>query len=176
MGERCFRQPVATATFVDLASTLTIGSQVTLDHTSEAWPMFDIGASAISCAFTYTEDERLDLGALLTPQYHDPDQRLTSWAKGFVRGDVTDTLSMLKDWNAAMSAWISYQIRDEEGTQGTLDALAWGWGSCRDIAVLLIEAARCLDFGARAVSGYLCNSGASGSAMTGSGHAGSAHV
>ena len=29
-----------------------------------------------------------------------------------------------------------------------------GWGSCRDLAVLFVEAARCLGFGARIVSGY----------------------
>ncbi len=121
-----FGNTVATATFVDRASTLTIEGHVTLDHSSEAWPIFDIAASAISCPFTCTEDERLDLGALLTPQYRDPDPRLTSWAKGFVRGEVTDTLSMLKDLNAAMSASIACQSRDEEGTQGPLDTLARG--------------------------------------------------
>jgi transglutaminase-like putative cysteine protease len=75
-----------------------------------------------------------------------------------------------------MSAWVSYQNREEEGTQGPLDTLARGWGSCRDIAVLLIEAARCLGFGARIVSGYLVNSGASGGAMIGSAQAGSTHA
>ena len=32
-----------------------------------------------------------------------------------------------------------------------------GWGSCRDFAVLFVEAARSLGFGARIVSGYLYN-------------------
>lgn len=171
-----FGNTVATATFVDPVSTLIIDSQVTLDHSGEAWPVFDIAASAISFPFTYNDDERLDLGALLMPQYHDPDRRLATWARGFVRGEVTDTLSMLKDLNAAMSAWVSYQSRDEEGTQGPLDTLARGWGSCRDIAVLLIEAARWLGFGARIVSGYLCDTGATAGAMVGSAQAGSTHA
>jgi transglutaminase-like putative cysteine protease len=171
-----FGNTVATATFDVPAATLTIESRVKLDHSGEAWPIFDIAASAISYPFSYTEDERLDLGAVLTPQYRDPERRLASWARGFVRGEVTDTLSLLKDLNAAMSAWVSYQNREEEGTQGPLDTLARGWGSCRDIAVLLIEAARCLGFGARIVSGYLVNSGASGGAMIGSAQAGSTHA
>jgi hypothetical protein len=91
-----FGNTVATATFVDLAS-LTIESNVTLDHSREARPIFDIAASAIAYPFIYAEDERPDLGAILTPQYHDPDRRLASWAEGLVRSDVTDTLSMLKD-------------------------------------------------------------------------------
>ena len=152
-----FGNTVATASFAEPASTLTINSQVTLDHSSEAWPVFDIAASAISYPFVHSEDERLDLGALLMPQYQDPERRLASWARGFVRGEVTDTLSMLKDLNAGISAWISYQSREAEGTQGPLDTIARGWGSCRDLAVLLIEAARWLGFGARIVSGYLFN-------------------
>jgi hypothetical protein len=58
-------------------------------------------------------------------------------------------VSMLKDLSAAMSAWISYQRRDGQGTQGPLDTFARGWDSCRDIAVPFIEAARCLGFDAR---------------------------
>jgi hypothetical protein len=84
-------------------ATLTIESHVVLDHSSDPWPIFDIAASAISSAFAYSEDERLDLGVLLMPQYPDPDRRLPIWARGFVRGEVTDTLSLLKDLNAAIS-------------------------------------------------------------------------
>ena len=122
-----FGNVVATASFVEPASILKIESRVKLDHSSEAWPIFDIAASAISYPFTYTEDERLDLGALLIPQHHDPDRRLAIWARGFVLGDVTDTLSMLKDLNAGISACVRYESRDEEGTQAPLDTLARGW-------------------------------------------------
>jgi transglutaminase-like putative cysteine protease len=72
-----------------------------------------------------------------------------------VLGERTDTLSLLKDLNAGVSAWVSYQTRDDEGTQSPIESLDRGWGSCRDIAVLMIEAARSLGFGARIVSGYL---------------------
>lgn len=171
-----FGNTITTASFQNLASTLTIESRVKLDHSGEAWPVFDIAASAMSYPFSYTEDERLDLGALSVPQYHDPDGRLSAWARGFIRGQVTDTLALLKDLNAAMSAWISYQSREEEGTQGPLDTLARGWGSCRDIAVLLIEAARCLGFGARIVSGYLFNPAEEGTGMVRSAYGGSTHA
>ncbi|MGB8487090.1 MAG: transglutaminase family protein, partial [Xanthobacteraceae bacterium] len=42
---------------------------------------------------------------------------------------------------------ISYQSRETEGTQTPIETLYRGWGSCRDLAMLLIEAARSLGFG-----------------------------
>ena len=56
-----------------------------------------------------------------------------------------------------MPAWISYQSREDEGTQTPIETLDRGFGSCRDFAVLFVEAARTLGFGARLVSGYLFN-------------------
>jgi hypothetical protein len=87
-----FGNTVATVSFMQPTAILTIESHITLDHSSAPWPIFDIAASAISSPFANSEDERLDLGALLTPQYRDPDRRLSIWAQGFVRGEITDTL------------------------------------------------------------------------------------
>ena len=83
--------------------------------------------------------------------------RLGAWARAFVRGSRTDTLALLADLNAGVKSSISYQSRETEGTQTPVETLNRGWGSCRDLAVLLIEAARCLGFGARVVTGYLYN-------------------
>jgi transglutaminase-like putative cysteine protease len=90
-------------------------------------------------------------------QCADPNDRLGAWARGFVRSNPTDTLALLADLNTGVGASISYQSRDAEGTQSPIETLDRGWGSCRDLAVLLIEAARCLGLGARVVSGYLYN-------------------
>src|SRR5690606_5209333 len=108
--------------------------------------------------FAYTPDERMDLGALLNPQYPDREGRLKSWAQAFVHGVRTDTLSLLKDLNTGLSGWVSYQTREDERIQEPLETLARGWGTCRDFAVLFVEAARMLGFGARIVSGYMYDS------------------
>jgi transglutaminase-like putative cysteine protease len=163
-----FGNAIATVSFPAPAVTLIIESRIAIEQHSEPWPVFDIAGSAISFPFRYSDDERLDLGALLVPQHSDPDGRLLTWAKGFVRSTPTDTLSLLKDLNAAMSAWIPYQRRDDEGTQLPLATLDRGLGSCRDIALLLIEAVRRLGFGARIVSGYLANGKVEAASATGS--------
>jgi transglutaminase-like putative cysteine protease len=111
----------------------------------------------VSYPFTYSTDDRTDLGRLLERQYLDPADRVGSWARGFVRSNPTDTVALLADLNCGVAAWIKYQSREAEGTQTPLETLNRSWGSCRDLAVLFIEAARCLGFGARVVSGYVYN-------------------
>lgn len=164
---------VATATFHAMTENLVIDSTQEIELSTDAWPIFDIAASAIDYPFRYAADEWTDLGALTVPQYPDPGGRLLAWARGFVRGPRTDTLSLLKDLGAGVSSAIAYQSRDDEGTQAPMETLDRGWGSCRDFAVLFADAARCLGFGARIVSGYLYNPDqrATGSAGAGSTHA-----
>src|SRR5258708_10114646 len=91
------------------------------------------------------------------PQYPDAAGRLRVWAPAFSRGNPTDTLALLKDLSAGVSEEISYQSREDEGPQSPTQPLDRGWGSCRDFAVLFVEAARVLGFGARIVSGYIFN-------------------
>ncbi|MEY4706720.1 MAG: hypothetical protein RJB58_443 [Pseudomonadota bacterium] len=152
-----FGNAIATASFEATADSLLIESIAEVELTSAPWPVFAIAASAASFPFRYSVDERADLGALREPQYLDTMQRVRDWAKGFVRSNPTDTLSLLKDLNAGVSAAVSYQAREDEGTQSPSHTLNTGRGSCRDMAVLFAEAARALGMGARIVSGYLYN-------------------
>ena len=118
-----FGNAVATASFQTITDTLSIDSRVELQLRALPWPVFDVAASAISYPFRYADEEWTDLGALATQQYADPTGRLRDWAQGFVRSNPTDTLSLLKDLSAGVSVWISYQSRDDEGTQTPLQTL-----------------------------------------------------
>jgi transglutaminase-like putative cysteine protease len=164
---------VATATFQTMAANLMIESAAEIQLNTAPWPVFDIAASAILYPFRYSDDDWIDLGALTVQQYHDPQGRLGQWARAFVRGNPTDTLSLLKDLSVGVSNWISYQSRDDEGSQSPTQTLERGWGSCRDFAILFVEAARSLGFGARIVSGYLYNPDLT---LVGSGGPGSTHA
>jgi transglutaminase-like putative cysteine protease len=161
------------ATFATTTDMLAIDSAADILLNAAPWPVFDIAASAISYPFRYSDDEWTDLGALAIEQYPDQAGQLRVWARGFIRSNPTDTLSLLKDLSLGVAERISYQSREVEGTQSPTQTLDRGWGSCRDFAVLFAEAARTLGFGARIVSGYLYNPGqySVGSSGSGSTHA-----
>ncbi|UAK26710.1 transglutaminase family protein [Sphingomonas nostoxanthinifaciens] len=147
---------IAAATFDEPASELVIVAAAEVEQRAPEWPVFAIDPTAHTYPFTYSLDDVIDLGGLAQPDWLKPGgERVADWARGFVMGSRTDTLSLLKDLNIGMLANITYRWRDEEGTQSPADTLDIGSGSCRDIAGLFIEAARHLGFGARAVSGYL---------------------
>ena len=150
-----FGNLIATGIFSQPADELVITSEFTVEQSAVAWPVFRIVPEAHSFPFAYSPDDMADLGALRIPGHGDPEGRMEAWARAFVRGATTDTLSLLKDLNAGILGSVAYRVRDEEGTQTPLETLALASGSCRDIAALFIEAVRHLGVGARAVSGYL---------------------
>ncbi|HSR56275.1 MAG TPA: transglutaminase family protein, partial [Alphaproteobacteria bacterium] len=164
---------VATATFNEPADTLVIDSVAELTLDVEEWPVFEIAASATNYPFLLSEDEMTDLGALRLQAYLDSAGELQGWAQGFVAGVGTDTLSLLKDISNGVAAQIKYEERDDEAAQTPVETLARGQGSCRDFAVLFVDAVRSLGFGARIVSGYMYDPtrDAVGSAGAGSTHA-----
>ena len=160
---------VAIATFAAMSDTLVIENIAEVELHAALWPVFEVAASAIHFPFPYGPEDWIDLGALTVPQYPDPGDRLRTWSRNFVRSSPTDTLALLKDINAGVLAWVGYQSRDEEGTQSPVQTLDRGWGSCRDMAVLFVEAVRTLGFGARIVSGYLHNPWQQGPVVPGAG-------
>jgi transglutaminase-like putative cysteine protease len=164
---------VATATFAEPSATLVIDSVAELTLDVDEWPVFDIAASASTYPFLLSEDEMTDLGALRLQAYLDSAGRLREWAGGFVAGARTDTLSLLKDISNGVAAQIVYEGRDDEAAQTPVETLSRGRGSCRDFAVLFVDAVRSLGFGARIVSGYLYDPARD---VVGSSGAGSTHA
>jgi transglutaminase-like putative cysteine protease len=170
-----FGNSVAIASFAEPAAELRIESHLQIETYVVERPPGAITPDAVSYPFIYTADDRIDLGRLTERHHPDPNDRLGAWARGFVRGNPTDTLALLADLNGGVGKWISYQSRDAEGTQTPIETLNRGWGTCRDFAVLLIEAARSLGFGARVVTGYLYSPSTDGSPGAALG-AGSTHA
>ena len=164
---------IATASFDTTTDKLTIRSRTTVDLTAPAWPVFPIAASAASYPFFYSDDDWTDLGSLAMPRDTQDAEHLSTWVEQFVAGRPTDTLSLLKDISSGITAQVAHESREAEGTQGPLDTLNRGFGSCRDFAVLFADAVRTLGMGARLVSGYLYDPTGDrlGSSTAGSTHA-----
>jgi transglutaminase-like putative cysteine protease len=92
------------------------------------------------------------------------------WAKTFITTDgLTDTWMLLTAITKAIQRDFAYCARDEEGVQSPAETLQLKCGSCRDLAVLMMEAVRALGFAARFVTGYLYSPNADGSGNVGGG-------
>lgn len=138
------------------ATQLKIVCSFTIEHAHSQNLELPLLPSAEQFPFSYSVADRFDLEPYLRPHYEDPAGRLVHWARQFVRGDTpTYTRQMLVDMNEFIRNNFSYASRYEEGTQTPLETLELGTGSCRDFAVLMMEAARRLGVATRFVSGYL---------------------
>lgn len=121
-----FGNAVATANFDGGSDRLVIEREAVLSLSVEPWPVFGIAAVATGYPFAYSDADWRDLGALVVPQYLDPERRLLAWAKGFVRSEPTGTLSLLKDLSSGVAEQIRYEARESEGHPGaTRNSCAW---------------------------------------------------
>ena len=165
-----FGNSVAIATFETPAKQLVIDSQVRVQHTPNDLQKVDIERYARGYPFTYSSEDMPDLLRSIERQHHDPQRHIDRWARRFVRTDgQTDTLAMLSDMTAAIKREFTYVGRPEKGTQTPIETLERRKGTCRDYAMLMIEAVRALGFAARFVSGYVYNPSA-GDAHKGGGN------
>jgi len=161
-GHRRFSQPPT--------DELRFQSNIWLDHAASTGPNFQIEDSARTFPFSYEDAEMPDLMAALTPQYPDPDQSLHNWVGRFVRRDEPiDTGRLLMTLTHAVREGFAYERRSEPGTRPTALTLKLGRGSCRDLALLMIEALRSLGLAARFVTGYLYLRGSDGEDYRGGG-------
>jgi transglutaminase-like putative cysteine protease len=151
-----FGNSIAVATFDQPADELRAVSRVQIEHFASRGPEFVVAPHARSFPFSYSLDERADLGRLIEPHYEDPDHFVNEWARIFLNnGAGTETSALLADMTRAIQRDFVYQSRAEEGTQTPADTLRLRSGTCRDFALLMMEAVRRLGLGARFVSGYL---------------------
>jgi transglutaminase-like putative cysteine protease len=115
----------------------------------------EIDASA-SFPFAYSVEDMPDLLRSIERLHPDPDGVLERWARRFVRqGRPTKVLGLLVEMTHAIRAEFTYATRLHGEAQTPLETLRLKTGSCRDFAMLMIEAVRSLGLAARFVSGYI---------------------
>jgi transglutaminase-like putative cysteine protease len=149
-----FDNSVAIATFTGTTRELRFDSTTTLEHFERARPEYALEAGARRFPFRYADDERPSLEAALTRLY--PDERVAEWARRFVpaSGSIR-TMTLLDSMIRGIKKQFVYLRRIEKGVQTPAETLQRRSGSCRDFALLMMEAARALGLAARFVSGYI---------------------
>ncbi len=151
-----FGNCVAIARFAGRAQELRFESIIRLDHSPTNALDFQIEEYAKRYPFTYGADEMPDLLRSIERQYLDPEHEVDEWARQFLRHDGrTDTSELLAAMTCAIRQGLTYVAREETGVQDPVKTLRLRSGSCRDFAVLMMEAVRSLGLAARFVTGYL---------------------
>jgi transglutaminase-like putative cysteine protease len=138
------------------AEAIRFESSIWLDHSPSNTPDFQIEDTAKTYPFAYSAEEMSDLAPAIARQHPDPEGDIERWVRRFLRkGRPTDTGMLLMTLTYAFKESFTYERRSEPGTRPPALTLKLGRGSCRDLALLMIEALRALGLAARFVSGYL---------------------
>jgi transglutaminase-like putative cysteine protease len=156
--------------FETSSAHINVESMIRLDHTPENAPDFQIEEHAKLHPFRYAAEQLPDLSPCIRRQCADPDDEVKKWLRGFLdtrRKQPTGRLLMTL--NEGIADGFSYVRRTASGTQTPVETLRSRKGSCRDFALLMIEAARSMGFAARFVTGYIYVPNRDGPARLGGG-------
>ncbi len=163
-----FGNTVFVAKFDRRADHLSFESRVRVDHrpvdlVARACEEFPLPAAP----FNYGAMDFPDLARCIAPAEADANGDVERWARRFApangRGRVLEALIAMTH---AINEDFSYETRLFDAPRPASETLRLRVGSCRDFAVLMMEAARRLGLAARFVSGYLF----AGSSDVGGGH------
>jgi transglutaminase-like putative cysteine protease len=147
---------VAVLTFAEPGSKLRVYSEVDVDLSDDNPIECLISSDARLFPFQYPPDEQIELMPYRLPSYPYDGPALHQWLAQLYRpGDVMDTFELLNRLNTHIYESLQYNARYDPGVQLPHVTLERGSGSCRDYAVLMMEAARYWGFGARFVTGYV---------------------
>jgi transglutaminase-like putative cysteine protease len=154
---------VAVATFADPTSELLVNSTLIVEQFNTNPFDFVLEPQALELPFVYREEEQADVLPFLQRSHPGDEPALRHWVRPFLsaqgRGKTVDFFLALC---RAVPLFFQYVRREEPGVQTPGMTLSQRAGSCRDFALLFMEAARMLGVGARYVSGYLCRPDAEG--------------
>ena len=154
-----FGNSVGVAHFTGRTTELSFESRVILEHTP--LPAFadmhgDIEVYKGSMPFDYSAEDLPDLLSSIERPGADPQGRVDAWARRFVRASGRTSLQhLLSEMTQAIYSDFKYATRLAGAPQRPDETLELGRGSCRDFAVLMMDAVRSLGLAARFVSGYI---------------------
>ncbi len=164
-----FDNSVAVATFDGATAELRFESTVTLEHFETTLLEYPLEEYARTYPFRYSDEDFPNLVRALAQHY--PGDSVFKWSLQFLdAADSTATMKILRAMTSNIREEFTYTRRVEKGVQTPEETLRNRRGSCRDFAVLMMEASRSLGIAARFVSGYIFAPNSSGIAGGGATH------
>ncbi len=147
---------MAIAKFNLPTTQLVIESEVIIQQYNEAPLDFMVADYAMVYPFAYQPGDKILLSPYMALPENETINVVNKWIATFWQpGEQIQTYTLLQRLASHIYKTVSYQVREQPGVQTALQTLSYGTGSCRDFALLFMEAARCLGLASRFVSGYL---------------------
>lgn len=147
---------VAILTFAEPAALLKLHSEVEVDLADDNPIECLIEPYARTFPFQYAPAEQVDLVPYRLPSYPYDGPALNDWLQNLhPSGVAADTFELMQRLNSHIFQSLEYRVRHDHGVQLPHETLRLGSGSCRDYAVLMMEAARYWGFASRFVTGYI---------------------
>ncbi len=151
-----FGNCVALARFSGRSATLRFENTLEVAHEGGPPNPAMLSDSARTLPLGYDAEEMPDLLRSIERQMPDPGHIVDRWAHAFLNAHgQTGTLALLAAMTKAIHHRFTYKSRHEPGIQDPRTTLRLETGTCRDFALLMMEAVRSLGLAARFVSGYL---------------------
>lgn len=147
---------IATAKFSQTASQLVIRSEFTIAKTAlPTWVAEDGGPITDEYPAYYAGIEEAASHLYRLSVYPPEVEQIREWVRSLgILPPVGQRAPIFSALAKKIHEQISYLRREEPGVRSPSKTLALASGSCRDVAVLMMEAARCIGYAARFVSGY----------------------
>ena len=138
-----FDNSVGVATFEGTTPELRFESAVTLEHFENSMPDYPLEEYARAYPFRYSDEDFPNLERALARHY--AEGSVSGWALQFLAAsDSSVTMKVLRAMTHGIRDQFIYTRRIEKGVQTPEETLRIRRGSCRDFAVLMIEAAKSL--------------------------------
>lgn len=162
-----FGNSVALVEFTEAADRLEIVSETVVER-APPFPSAEPHAPwSVAFPVVYDPLETAATEVYLRPSYQADAAAVQAWLKGKIPKALGDAESVVAALGAAVHDAVHYLRRSEKGVQNPRQTLELGSGSCRDMATLMMEAARAVGLATRFASGYLnCAASTAGRAST----------
>ena len=163
-----FGNSIALVDWLEPASSLSIVSDIVVERLTPfpARALHDPWRVPFPPTYDPLETTVTDVYRL--PSYPEDGPAVRAWLQeAFTAADPLDAEGTMLALCELVRRTVAYRRRSEKGVQSPVQTLRLGSGSCRDLATLMMDAARHLGVSARFASGYFhCTASMAGHAST----------